>query len=81
MKEAHELIVGVKGYLEGNRPPPTTEEVRAILEKLAVVADARAQVRTHREATTLTMKLTKCGPPCQAYVAHTDREHSQSLPW
>jgi hypothetical protein len=81
VQEAHALIVAVKGYLDGLRDRPTTDEVRAILEKLAAVADARAQVRNHREAATLTSKLTRCGPPCQAYVAHTDREHSQSLPW
>jgi hypothetical protein len=73
--------VGVKGYLEGKRERPTTDEVSEILRKVEVVADTRTQVRTHHEAPTLTMKLTRCGSPCQAYVAHTDPEHSLSLPW
>jgi hypothetical protein len=81
VREVHALIVAVKGYLDGLRDQPTTDEVREILRKLEEVAQAKAAVRNHRNESTLTIKLIHCGPPCQAYVAHTDREHSQSLPW
>jgi hypothetical protein len=81
VREAHELIVSVKRYLVSLRHRPTTEEVKAILQKLEEVAQAKAGVRNHRNTSTLTMKLMKCGPPCQAYVAYIDPEQSESLPW
>jgi hypothetical protein len=65
----------------GLRGRPTTEEVRGILLKLEEVAKTKAQVRMNRNESTLTIKLMKCGPPCQAYVTHTDPQHSKSLPW
>jgi hypothetical protein len=81
VREAHELIVEVKGYLVSLRPRPTTEEVRAILQKLQEVARAHAQVRNHRDDSSLTIRLRRCGRPCQAYVAYIDPEQSMSLPW
>ncbi len=81
VREAHALIVDVKRCLVGVRLRPTTEEVRAILQKLEEVAGAKARVRNHRNESPLTMKLMACGPPCQKYVAYTDVEQSQSLPW
>ena len=81
VREAHDLIVSVKGYLVSLRQRPTTEEVRAILHKLQEVARAHAQVRNHRDDSSLTMRLMACGPPCQAYVAYIDPEQSMSLPW
>jgi hypothetical protein len=81
VREAHALIEAVVGYLEGKRVQPTTDEVREILRKLQEVAQAKAAVRNHRNESTLTIKLMTCGPPCQKYVAHTDVEQSESLPW
>jgi hypothetical protein len=81
VREVHALIVAVKGYLDVLRERPTTDEVREILRKLQEVAQAKTGVRNHLQPSTLTIKLMECGPPCQAYVAHTDPEHSKSLPW
>jgi hypothetical protein len=81
VREARNLIVAVKGYLDAKRDRPTTEEVRAILSKLEEVANASAKVSNHRNTSTLTIKLMACGPPCQAYVAYIDPDQSHDLPW
>ena len=81
VREAHDLIVDVKRYLLHHRSRPTTEEVRAILQKLEQVSGAKAQVRNHRDTWPLQRRLQNCGPPLKEYVDYIDPEQSESLPW
>ena len=81
VKEAHALLESSNRYLSGLGLQPTVDDVREILQKLQEVADAKVNVRNHRDEWPLQRRLQACGPPLKAYVDYIDPELSDSLPW
>ena len=79
--EVVKLLQPARSYLDGQRPRPTVDQVRAILMKLEAAADHAAGVRGVHDHWNWRVKVHACGPPLKAYIDYIDPEQSESLPW